>query len=171
MNPVKLVHSLDYSLICLLKNAFQLPNSNFGVLQEKHSVRTVSIGRQLIRVLSDSGLRFGAMYDASNKFTERWISRFVDKSANFDPHGNGSRLAASQQEPTPLNCLRFKFHVSPAAKTTEIKREIENVLGARPLSESIHRVLLLGIINEIPIHEHARPLFERAHELLASPFQ
>ena len=95
------------------------------------------------------------MYDASNKFTERWISRFVDRGANFDPHGNGSRLAASQQEPTPPNSLRFKFHVSPAAKTTEIKREIENVLGARPLSESIHRVLLLGIINEFPIHEHA----------------
>ena len=53
------------------------------------------------------------------------------------------------------NSLRFKFHVSPAAKTTEIRRKIENVLGTRPSSESVHRDLLLGMINEIPIHEHA----------------
>ena len=38
----------------LVENAFQLPNSNFGILQEKHSIRTVSIGRHLIRLLSDS---------------------------------------------------------------------------------------------------------------------
>ena len=42
------------------------------------------------------------MCDESNKCIERWISHFVDKGANFDPHGSGSRLAASQQEPTPL---------------------------------------------------------------------
>ena len=52
-----------------------------------------------IRVFSDSVLCLGrdTVFNASNKFTERWLNHFADRGVNLRPHWEVSCLAEPQR--------------------------------------------------------------------------
>ena len=135
---------LDYSLTCISERHY---SSRTSIFQDPSADHCSGMECAQIHVLPDSVLRFGegAMHEATNKFTKRWMEHFADKGVIYAQRGDGTCLAEPRQGETP-SPLRFKFHVFSGATTSQIRGEIDIWLKSRTSSERIHRVMLSGMM-------------------------